>query len=1041
MDKFLLYAALIWTAAQSVQASAEALASTTEQLLKALTETSAETIYLNDTLTLNRSSWPSGRTVNLTRSVTITATPERVNSQAYVVLDFSNLAMIIALAPGCTLRFVGLELANHFDTVGPTLRPIYQSVGATIKIERCIQRRLAGLPYSAAVVNMVAASRPAGVPGPQNCSIIHNFTYTNTRNPNVTISAPDAVAMTDYDTVLAPDSSLAFQGLYYGGYTYWVLDSHYLVDHFVSSSCLQRRSGSECVTLLLQELNAAGGPPEELLPDAPGGAPNLAMGAHMGTSGGIPEEQSSSASSRVKTIVPAAVVPTLGVVLILVAAAALFVVRRRRRRDAGGGGAAGTDVSTRKEGASAAAAGDAATSCSAHGNGGGGSKRGEGEGGVDMEACVVGQCAAGTATDAPGKEAGEPSVSRAAEAAARTASGGSRHSDDDGEGSGGGGCIFLGLDAGQKLPKWSAEAAAEGAPTVDDGGDLAGGPAAAAAAAAGPPGSHTADVITSRDTSHVGGWRDAGPSTAPTSGGIAGAPHGECGGRRASRGSIPAAAVATDDTAAAADTTTTAAAVARHGSTGPSISFTASRDVMAELEGLSRGLRTSIRDVQLRLEGVLGCGSYGTVYKGTWQGLSVAVKTLVFSASHESRRRALQEAALCGSISHPNIVATYSSEVEALPGAYGNSGSGTVGHGGGGKRGGAGSRGESGEMGGAGGGGASGSGSGSGVSAIVDWRLYIVQEYADGGPLWRLYGSQALWPSPGAPNIPAVLSLALGISRAVAHLHSKRIVHGDLNPNNVLLKRDPTDPSGFQIKVGDFGLSVLLPHNRSHVSNLRLGTMFYMCPGVVMKAQVGPPADVFSLGVLLWELYHGRPAGTRTERGPRYCAIFPAFPPACPELYSSLALHCLQRQPQNRPSAAEVSERLERLLASYWPPAVQHQHQLQCSPASFNRYSAPHPHNNVGAGYQGAQQGIAAAAGAAAAAGGQWTSPVPTPPAPEVPGRLAVATVAMSLGEVGSGSELGSGFRSGPESMSDSGLQRSGPGSEEEEEEGLRNVI
>ena len=58
---------------------------------------------------------------------------------------------------------------------------------------------------------------------------------------------------------------------------------------------------------------------------------------------------------------------------------------------------------------------------------------------------------------------------------------------------------------------------------------------------------------------------------------------------------------------------------------------------------------------------------------------------------------------------------------------------------------------------------------------------------------------------------------------------------GDLNPNNVLLKRDPIEPSGYAIKVGDFGLSVLLPQHRTHLSNVRMGTMFYMCPAVVLK--------------------------------------------------------------------------------------------------------------------------------------------------------------------------------------------------------------
>ncbi|GLI62459.1 hypothetical protein VaNZ11_005090, partial [Volvox africanus] len=358
----------------------------------------------------------------------------------------------------------------------------------------------------------------------------------------------------------------------------------------------------------------------------------------------------------------------------------------------------------------------------------------------------------------------------------------------------------------------------------------------------------------------------------------------------------------------------------------------------------------SINAPQLRLEGVLGCGSWGTVYRGTWNGLAVAVKTLVFSAAadDDARRRALREATLSASVSHPNIISIYSAEVEPLPGGQwsarptGLPATALAAVGAGGRlldefappppptaataaaalpslmqtakrRLSASAIGEgSGSSGGAGGGGA----------AIMDWRLYIIQEFADAGPLAEVYGDLDMWPLPGAPNLPSVVALALGITSALSYLHSKRIIHGDLNPNNVLLKRDSREPSGLVVKVADFGLSVMLPKNRSHLSNLRMGTMFYVCPTVVMKAQVGPASDVFSLGVILWELYHGRRAGIRTAQGPRYSSIFPAFPPACPEAYRAIALHCLQRQPQNRPSAAQVEQQLHRLLETVAAPAA-----------------------------------------------------------------------------------------------------------------------
>ncbi|PNH04398.1 Raf serine/threonine-protein kinase phl [Tetrabaena socialis] len=209
-------------------------------------------------------------------------------------------------------------------------------------------------------------------------------------------------------------------------------------------------------------------------------------------------------------------------------------------------------------------------------------------------------------------------------------------------------------------------------------------------------------------------------------------------------------------------------------------------DMLAELDEMSKRLRDGIRDKALALEGIVGSGSFGTVYKGTWQGLPVAVKTVVFAASAAHRRRALQEAALCQSITHPNIVATYTSDVEPIlaagspvPSSLDDAAAAAEGE------------------------------AGPNLSRIMEWRLYIVQEYCDGGPLRSLYGARHIWGGGGAVDMPSILGIALGIARAVAHLHSKRIIHGDLNPNNVLLKRDAGEPCGFAVKVGDFGLSTL----------------------------------------------------------------------------------------------------------------------------------------------------------------------------------------------------------------------------------------
>jgi serine/threonine protein kinase len=60
------------------------------------------------------------------------------------------------------------------------------------------------------------------------------------------------------------------------------------------------------------------------------------------------------------------------------------------------------------------------------------------------------------------------------------------------------------------------------------------------------------------------------------------------------------------------------------------------------------------------------------------------------------------------------------------------------------------------------------------------------------------------------------------------------------------------------MQVGDFGLSVMMPANRSHLSGLRHGTPLYVAPEVVAHARVSKAADVYAFGVMVWELVHGR---------------------------------------------------------------------------------------------------------------------------------------------------------------------------------------
>ncbi|GFH08571.1 protein kinase domain-containing protein, partial [Haematococcus lacustris] len=91
----------------------------------------------------------------------------------------------------------------------------------------------------------------------------------------------------------------------------------------------------------------------------------------------------------------------------------------------------------------------------------------------------------------------------------------------------------------------------------------------------------------------------------------------------------------------------------------------------------------------------------------------------------------------------------------------------------------------------------------------------------------------------------------------------------DLKPDNVLLQNSP---AGVVAKVADLGLSVVLGRHQTHISNARAGTVLYMAPEV-LQGHSSWAGDVYSFGVMAWELLHGCTAWTRLQQitqEPRY---------------------------------------------------------------------------------------------------------------------------------------------------------------------------
>ena len=166
--------------------------------------------------------------------------------------------------------------------------------------------------------------------------------------------------------------------------------------------------------------------------------------------------------------------------------------------------------------------------------------------------------------------------------------------------------------------------------------------------------------------------------------------------------------------------------------------------------------------------------------------------------------------------------------------------------------------------------------------------------------------------------LPEVLRTVERIARAVGAAHAINVVHRDLKPGNVLVHA-PTDT----VKVTDFGLARLGDAFRSR-TGIIAGTPAYMSPEQLAESTIGPASDLYSIGVVLFELLTGRQPHeatslgrllrqVSTESAPRLRALRPDAPRALEDLVAAL----LERRPEARPPSADaLADALRRLQST-----------------------------------------------------------------------------------------------------------------------------
>ena len=224
------------------------------------------------------------------------------------------------------------------------------------------------------------------------------------------------------------------------------------------------------------------------------------------------------------------------------------------------------------------------------------------------------------------------------------------------------------------------------------------------------------------------------------------------------------------------------------------------------------------------------------------------------------------------------------------------------------------------------------------TEGIGGYQVWIIQELCDIGHLgnaikWGLFkfedptakGDGTDGGEGGGTFVPdyrAILETARDVASGMAFLHSMDEVHSDLCSNNVLLTstidgEDPlTNYRGFTAKIVDFGLSRLEGRGRSTHTH---GTVSSCAPEVLMDGHITPRSDVYSYGVMLWELW----AGKRAWQGKSEAQIVWSvscqeeklvMPQGTPEEYGALAQRCMATDPCERPDFEEVLDRLNFML-------------------------------------------------------------------------------------------------------------------------------